>query len=348
MADISWERYRLVALSPHARSWLTIQAHLGLAANTIAAYGRALDDYLDFSVRQAIAPESANRGHVAAYVRDLTARPHPRAAKIRVLDSGAGLANATLQQRLTVVRLYYDYLMEEGVRADNPVGRGRYTPGKEFGGHRERGLIPRYRKLPWIPTDDQWRAILQTAKTEPIRNRVMLALAYDAGLRREELCTLSTADIDPAQRTLHIRAEHTKNRQGRVVPYSSTTGALYAAYLQHRQHLSRNRGLLFLSESHRNGAQPLSIWTWSKVITALATRAGVPQFTTHTPRHLCLTDLARSGWDLHEIATFAGHRSLQTTMLYVHLSSRDLASKFERSMAEVHAWHLSLLEEAFR
>jgi integrase/recombinase XerD len=43
---------------------------------------------------------------------------------VRVLDSGAGLANATMQLKLTAVRLYYDYLTEIDVRHDNPVGRG--------------------------------------------------------------------------------------------------------------------------------------------------------------------------------------------------------------------------------
>jgi hypothetical protein len=54
----------------------------------------------------------------------------------RTIDAYApGLANATLQQRLSVtVRLFYDFLVEEGVRESNPVGRGRYTPGRHFGG----------------------------------------------------------------------------------------------------------------------------------------------------------------------------------------------------------------------
>ena len=110
-------------------------------------------------------------------MRDLTTRPNPRAAKIVVLDSGAGLANATLQQRLTAIRLYYDYLIEEGARADNPVGRGRYTPGKGFGGQRDRGLVPRYRKLPWIPSEDEWLAMLGAARLASPRNRLLLALA---------------------------------------------------------------------------------------------------------------------------------------------------------------------------
>ena len=66
----------------------------------------------------------------------------------------------------------------------------------------------------------------------------------------------------------------------------------------------------------------MTAWTWSKVVRSIALRAGVPAFSTHTLRHLCLTDLARSGWELHQIATFAGHRSTDTTQRYIHLSGR--------------------------
>jgi integrase/recombinase XerD len=348
MSEIRWDHYPFVAQSSSGKAWLTIQANLGLAANTLQAYGRALQDYFGFCIRQSIAPETASKADIAAYVRDLTGRPNPGGRNGRSLEGQAGLANATLQQRLTAVRLWYDYLIEEGKRDHNPVGRGRYTPGKGFGGQRERALIPHYHKLPWIPTDEQWRCVLETARQEPLRNRLMLALAYDAALRREELCALETGDIDPAHRLLHIRAENTKNRQARVVPYSAATGLLYAAYLADRRELSRERGALFLSASRRNRGQPVSIWTWSKVVTGLAERAGVPQLTTHTLRHLCLTDLARAGWDLHEIARFAGHRSLQTTLLYIHLSGRELSAKLERGMAEIHVWRVTQMAEAFR
>jgi integrase/recombinase XerD len=56
------------------------------------------------------------------------------------------------------------------------------------------------------------------------------------------------------------------------------------------------------------------------VIRSIALRAGVPAFSTDTLRHLCLTALARSGWDLHEIARLAGHQNLEATQQYVHLS----------------------------
>jgi site-specific recombinase XerD len=220
MAEIRWQRYPRAAEFGVARSWLVLQANLGLAANTLDAYARAVEEYLAFSADKAVPVTSAGKDHIAAYVRELTSRPNPRGANVLVLDSGAGLANATLQQRITAVRLFYDYLMEEGLRSTNPVGRGRYTPGKGFGGARDRGLIPRFTKLPWIPNDQQWESVLEAARKESFRNRMMLALSYDSALRREELYGLATSDIDPAHRIITIRAETTKTRRARVVPYS--------------------------------------------------------------------------------------------------------------------------------
>ena len=132
--------------------------------------------------------------------------------------------------------------------------------------------------MPWIPTDVQWRAVLEVAASEPLRNRLMLALAYDAALRREELCLLASDDLDPTYRTLRVRAETTKTRRDRVVAYSSVAGELLADYLKHRRRITTARGALFVSESPRNRAQPIAPWTWSKVVRSIAVRAGVPSF----------------------------------------------------------------------
>jgi integrase len=173
----------------------------------------------------------------------------------------------------------------------------------------------------------------------------MLALAYDAALRREELCLLGTDDFDPAHRTITVRAETTKSRRSRVVPYSAVAGQLLAAYLAHRRQITSSRGALFVSESPRNRGLGVSPWTWSKVVRSVALRAGVPAFSTHTLRHLCLTDLARSGWELHQIATFAGHRSTDTTQRYIHLSGRDLAQRLASGMTQIHQARVAQLGE---
>ena len=104
MANVRWEHYPHVVSNELARAWLVLESNLGLAANTLDAYGRALQDYLAFSADQNAPVITATKDHIAEYVRHLT------------------------------VRLFYDYVIEEGLRSNNPVGRGRYTPGKNFGG----------------------------------------------------------------------------------------------------------------------------------------------------------------------------------------------------------------------
>ncbi len=345
MSDVRWEAYPHVAAVETARTWLQMQAHLRLAPKTIAAYGESLDDYLAFCLRCDIPAAVATREQVAAYVHEVATRPSARPHSVLLSGAPVGLANATIQLRLTVARLYHDYLVETQVRPDNPVGRGRYTPGNAFGGKRDRGLLARYHKLPWIPSDDQWRALLRAACAEPLRTRLLLLLAYEGALRRAELVGLRLDDLDVAFRQVRVRAETAKNGRERIVFYTEHTGRLLAAYLGHRRALSPAPGPLFLSESRRNRGQPLSPFMWSKSVAHLAARAGVPQFTTHTPRHLRLTHLARAGLDLHQIATYAGHRSVQTTLLYIHLSGVELAEAVATGMADLDHWVAAILED---
>jgi integrase/recombinase XerD len=49
------------------------------------------------------------------------------------------------------------------------------------------------------------------------------------------------------------------------------------------------------------------------------------------------------GWELHAIATFAGHRSTDATLTYIHLSGRDLADKLNQGMRQIHSWRIDLL-----
>ncbi len=327
------QRYPWVQHSEIACAWLRLQHQLQLAPKTVEAYGRALDDYLAFCAATATDPIQITRAHLADYVTDLTTRPVTRPHAAASDPPQYGLANATIQLRLTAVRLFYDHVIEQGLRVDNPVGRGRYTPGNAFGGKRTRGLLPHFQRLPWIPGDDQWQALLAALRDEPLRNRTMFVLAYDGALRRGELVTLALDDLDHAQRRLILRAEHTKHGIARVVTFSDLTATLLAAYLRERATLSSAAGTLFLSTSARNRGQPLSASMWAKIVARIAARAGCPTCTSHTLRHLRLTHMARAGLDLHLIATYAGHRSLTTTMRYIHLSGRELADKVARSLA---------------
>jgi integrase/recombinase XerD len=212
---IRWQHFPLASGQPCCRAWLTFQSQRGLSRNTLEAYSRGLEVFLRFLADRQLAISAVTRAHICAYLAALQGNRRT-------------ISNATLQQRVTVLRLFYGYLVEEKVCHKNPVF-----------GDGGRMLVRRYSKLPWIPTEMDWQSILSATRAEPIRNRAMLAFAYDAALRREELCGLRTDDIDPSHRMLRIRAENTKGRRDRIVPYSAASGDLLQHYLYHRRGLGQ-------------------------------------------------------------------------------------------------------------
>lgn len=337
-ARINWSRYRYIAGSVEVKKWLTLIANLQQSQNTVDAYGRGVEDFFSFCAGQVIDAKAARKENIAQWVNDLATRPNPRHVERVVTGHPVGLSGATIQQKITAARLFFDFLVEEGIRTNNPVGRGRYSPDKLSRTVSERGIFRAPKKLPWIPSEDQWQMLLRTINRERLRNKLMLALAYDGALRREELCSLEVDDFDPIHLTLRIRAETSKTKRERMVLYTRSTNSLFNSYLATRPKPSEDTSRLFLSESRRNGGVPVSSWTWTKVIEAIAEQSGIKRLTTHTLRHLRLTDLARGGLDLKDIAEFAGHRSLNTTRIYIHLSGREWKDKFQTAMDSIHAW----------
>ena len=85
-----------------AARWLQVWSDLGRAPRTIDAYARGLGEFLWVCERDGIDPITAGRADIAGFVRELRSRPSRSGVNVVALDSGAGLSNATLQQRLSV------------------------------------------------------------------------------------------------------------------------------------------------------------------------------------------------------------------------------------------------------
>lgn len=310
---------------PSVQAWLELLGNLGRAAATLDAYGRGLAHYLLHCEGSEIEPESATLEQVSLYIRKLL--PGEKSA----------VANSTLHQRLTAIRLWYDHLVFQGLCKQNPVPRGQHGRLLQVPGHAGfvRGLVPRLIKLPDTLTDEQWRHLLSVAARSSLRDRLMLSLAYFGALRRAELVALWIEDLDFAHRLISVRAETTKGKRSRVVCYSPEIAPVLIEHLQALRRAGWSRGSLFRSESDRNRGSSLSRWTWSKTVEGWAKEANLPRLSTHTFRHLRLTHLARAGWKLHELATYAGHRDPRTTLVYLHLSGADLTAKMAHSVGSL-------------
>lgn len=331
-------KYPRLVQDDYAVSWLKFEYHRGLANNTLQAYARGLADFFVFCDTQNTEILAVKQDTIGLYINDLRQRPLPVNVRRSQYKQVTGFSNSTISLRLTVVRRFYDYLEEDGIIEQNPVRRGRYVHNNPRGG--KQGLVPQLRHFPWIPNNEEWERIIGVVQQCKVRDQLLFALSYDAALRREEVCGLHISDLDFAHCLVTIRAENTKSRRARTVSYTDDSAQLLRLYLQKRAQISREGMALFLSQSPRNYAQPINSAIWSKTVRRIAQEAGVSQFTPHTLRHLRLTDLARAGVDVHDIATFAGHRHIDTTMQYIHLSGIDLARKIQVKLQDLDVWGL--------
>jgi site-specific recombinase XerD len=298
--------------------WLGLLTDLGRAEATTKAYRGALTHYLRYCEAESIPPTSAHFEDFSGYIRpQLPGMAHP-------------VSSSTLQLRISAIRLWYDYLYYQELCETSPIPRAM-SPSPIFSG---RGLVPRI-TLPCVPDDHGWFTLLQQAASATLRDRLMLALAYYGALRRAEVTALRVDDLDLGLRLIRVRAETTKNHRERIVCYSPAVAPVLAAHLQQLRQSGVSGGPLFRSVSDRNYGMPLSIWSWSKTVRSWGLKSGLPYFSTHTFRHLRLTHLARAGWKLHELATYAGHRDPRTTQVYLHLSGTDLAARMAGAVAEL-------------
>lgn len=179
--------------------------------------------------------------------------------------------------------------------------------------------------LPYVPSQDEvWHFI----STMPdLKQKTMTAVMYSSGLRIGEVCHLRYEDIDRKNLRIHIR--HSKARHDRYAILSLTALDLLTRYWFES---GRPMGWLFPKQSGID--KPIDTFFLSRHIHAHEHRLGWPQrFTCHTFRHAFGTHLYENGTDLLTIKALLGHKSLESTTIYVHLASNGTGgavSPFDR------------------
>ena len=152
------------------------------------------------------------------------------------------------------------------------------------------------------------------------RADAIVRCALDLGLRSGEVARISLDDIDWRAGTITLR--HTKGRREDVLPLPATTGKAIAAYLKHERPKTRNRAVFGRHVAPRD--QPVGPDLVRKTIRQAYAHAGLPYTGSHLLRHTMANRLLAGGSSLKEGADVLRHRSLNTTLIYAKLDSRNL------------------------
>ncbi len=170
------------------------------------------------------------------------------------------------------------------------------------------------------------------AQCTTLRMKAYFWTTYTLGLRLEESLNLQVADIDSKRMMVHVHRG--KGAKDRYVPLSSSTLRILRQYWA----THRNKTFLFPSGGRtqhqiQTATTVMSRSTVQDAIEKIVQTIGfTKQVSTHTLRHSCATHLLEAGVPIKAIQQFLGHSSLQTTMLYLHLT--DTAAVDTRKIIE--------------
>ena len=174
-------------------------------------------------------------------------------------------------------------------------------------------------RLPKILSQEQVAKLIDSATT-PFYRAILMTL-YATGLRRAELADLKVSDVDSERMVIHVRGG--KGRKDRDVMLSPV---LLDALRQYWRSLRRRpKTWLFPGNRWHTGERPISSKVVWQACREAAESAGLgTDVHPHTLRHCFATHLLEAGADLRTIQILLGHRDLEETTIYLHLSNLHL------------------------
>lgn len=181
--------------------------------------------------------------------------------------------------------------------------------------------VQKERRLPSVLSREEVQGIFANVRT--YHNRVFLTSVYSCGLRLQEALNLEVSDIDSARQLIHIHRG--KGAKDRLIPLPDRLLPMLRDYWKTHRHQS----LLFpaLGRDRCSGAEaqyPMAISSVQGAFRDAVRKAGIhkKRVTIHTLRHSYATHLLDDGVNLHTIQRYLGHSSIETTMIYLHLTPR--------------------------
>jgi site-specific recombinase XerC len=216
----------------------------------------------------------------------------------------------SVHQAFRVLRTFFGWCVDAGLNQAHPM----------------RGLRMQVPKvLPRVPEDDDVRRLLAACPDtfEGRRNRALIALAADSGLRKEELRRLRIGDLDFTRRMIRVHAG--KGWKDGVTFFGETASSLLRAWLAVHPNPQPFSFVCCIREGIQLGPSALV-----RILHRLSVRAGLAQkIGPHALRHYAATAVWRRSGDVALVQRLLRHTTLTMSLCYIAVSQADIAEKFQ-------------------
>lgn len=283
------------------RAWIALER--GLSPKTLEAYGHDARAFAAFlAARGRTTPQAITRADVVAYLEALYAQRRRASTRARAF---------------VAVHAFLRHLRDEGELAVDPA-EGLEAPKMPL-------VLPRV-----LDEETVRRLVTGVSGTSPrdLRDRAMLEVLYDCGLRVSELCALEVRDFIADADVVRCRGKGAKER---LVPMGGACGRAVQRYLSSaRDTFTKGNAAeehLFVTRLGR----PFTRMGIFKLLRERAAAAGIDAVSPHVLRHCFATHMLAHGADIRAIQDLLGHASIATTQIYTHVD--------RARFGEVHRLH---------
>ncbi|MGW8314211.1 MAG: tyrosine-type recombinase/integrase [Bacteroidales bacterium] len=229
----------------------------------------------------------------------------------------AGYSSRSVHRKLTSLKSYCTFLIRIGALDANPL---------------DKVLKPKASKrVPAFVEEVQMDRLLEQYDFgddfEGIRNRLMLDLLYQTGIRRAELIRLTTGSVNLDERSLKVIGKRNKER---IIPLGDALVRRIGEYLVLRNSLppAEGEGAFFLTSRGKSLYDKLVyrvVHQYLAMVTTLEKRSP------HVLRHTFATHMLNHGADLNAIKELLGHANLSATQVYTHNTFKKLKSIYNQA-----------------
>ena len=219
--------------------------------------------------------------------------------------------------RLSPLRTFYKYLRRMGWVTVNPM---------------EKVVSPKMsKKLPSFVKEKDMDRLLdlmaEDGSFRGIRDRLVVMMFYETGVRRAELISLRDADVDTWAMSLKVTGKRNKQR---VIPFGEELGGEILRYRAVRSATMKGTPALFFTTE---AGEPVSEYRVTQIVKAsLSLVTQQKKRSPHVLRHTFATAMLNNDADLGSIQRLLGHKNLATTEIYTHLSFEELKNVYKRAL----------------
>lgn len=342
-------------LNKSINKFLKFKDNSNSAPATIRSYAYALCLYFDFLEQKHFSYYDVGIDELAEYIRWLQ-NPYGEDKVFPLGDSNSKKIRKvkTINQYLNKVYNFYDYIMRHKDFSINLSTRlkkqfyGNKSGFKSFLYHIKTNK-PNNKNLLKLREPKERYNILTRNEVEKlidacnnIRDKFLLLLLYETGIRIGEALSLHLSDIVPARKKLHVKdrgelingAEIKTVNSPRTLDIPENLANLYRNYIINVHNEEVDTNFVFIKISGPNKYEPLDHISTPKIFKRLEKRTGI-RVTAHMFRHTNLTELWKTGEMRPEtLKERAGHAHIQTTMqMYVHPTDEDIREEWQNAMA---------------